>query len=205
MLGPHARFVHESRVLPLQGPCSPGRVPGITADITVRYTMTWDVKTLSVRLRQGQRELYHGGTARAAPAVPQCRRRAPVAERARRVNGEYIAKARTLDRRWTTSTAGRRTARATQACVSRCRCRVTQSPRRPSAGGAAGLGPGARPGGGLVPAQGCSEALHGLAREAAKAKATAKWRQISRLAADGGAERARGAGDLPARRAPPLG
>ena len=70
---------------------------GITADITVRYTMTWDVKTLSVRLRQGQRELYHGGTARAAPAVPQCRRRAPVAERARRVNGEYIAKARTLD------------------------------------------------------------------------------------------------------------
>jgi hypothetical protein len=25
---------------------------------------------------------------------------------------------------------------------------------------------------------GCSEALHGLAREAAKAKATAKWRQI---------------------------
>jgi hypothetical protein len=26
--------------------------------------------------------------------------------------------------------------------------------------------------------QGCSEALHGLAREAAKAKATAKWRQM---------------------------
>jgi hypothetical protein len=26
--------------------------------------------------------------------------------------------------------------------------------------------------------QGCSEALHDLAREAAKAKATAKWRQM---------------------------
>ena len=26
--------------------------------------------------------------------------------------------------------------------------------------------------------QGCGEALHGLAREAAKAKATAKWRQM---------------------------
>jgi hypothetical protein len=26
--------------------------------------------------------------------------------------------------------------------------------------------------------QGCSEALHGLAREAAKAKAAAKWRQM---------------------------
>jgi hypothetical protein len=37
-------------------------------------------------------ELYHEG-----PHARQRRRRAPVAERARRVNGEYIAKARTLD------------------------------------------------------------------------------------------------------------
>ena len=42
--------------------------------------------------------------------------------------------------------------------------------------------------------QGCSEALHSLAREAAKAK-TAKWRQMR-----GRTERARGAGDLHARR-----
>ena len=51
-----------------------------------RYTMM-DVKTLS-----GANELYHEG-----PHARQRRRGAPVAERARRVNGEYIAKARTLD------------------------------------------------------------------------------------------------------------
>ena len=48
--------------------------------------------------------------------------------------------------------------------------------------------------------QGCSEALHSLAREAAEASEGAQ-----RVAADGGAERARGAGGLHARRAPPLG
>jgi hypothetical protein len=48
--------------------------------------------------------------------------------------------------------------------------------------------------------QGCSEALHGLAREAAKEK-----EGDGEMASDGGAERARGAGDLHARRAPPLG
>ena len=46
-----------------------------------------DVKTLS-----GANELYHEG-----PHARQRRRGAPVAERARRVNGEYIAKARMLD------------------------------------------------------------------------------------------------------------
>jgi hypothetical protein len=46
-----------------------------------------DVKTLS-----GANELYHEG-----PHARQRRRGAPVSERARRVNGEYIAKARTLD------------------------------------------------------------------------------------------------------------
>ena len=51
-----------------------------------RYTMM-DVKTLS-----GANELYHEG-----PHARQRRRGAPLVERARRVNGEYIAKARTLD------------------------------------------------------------------------------------------------------------
>ena len=40
----------------------------------------------------GANELYHEG-----PHARQRRRGAPVSERARRVNGEYIAKARTLD------------------------------------------------------------------------------------------------------------
>ena len=77
-----------------------GITPGITAPTRVgmpaqaagappqppRYTMM-DVKTLS-----GANELYHEG-----PHARQRRRRAPVAERAQRVNGEYVAKARTLD------------------------------------------------------------------------------------------------------------
>ena len=50
--------------------------------------------------------------------------------------------------------------------------------------------------------QGCSKALHGLAREAAKATATARWRQMGVRT-----ERVHEAlaGDLHARRAPPLG
>ena len=48
--------------------------------------------------------------------------------------------------------------------------------------------------------QGCSEALHGLAREAAKAKATAKWRQMGVRSV----HEALGI-YLHARRAPPLG
>jgi hypothetical protein len=62
-----------------------------------------------------------------------------------------------------------------QACVSRCR--VTSSAR--CWWRCAGLA-GTRPVLGLVVGsyQGCREALHGLAREAAKAKATAKWRQM---------------------------
>jgi hypothetical protein len=52
-----------------------------------RYTMM-DVKTLS-----GANELYHEGV---GPHARQHRCRAPVAERARQVNGEYIAKAHTL-------------------------------------------------------------------------------------------------------------
>jgi hypothetical protein len=47
-----------------------------------------DVKTLS-----GANELYHEGV---GPHARQHRCRAPVAERARQVNGEYIAKAHTL-------------------------------------------------------------------------------------------------------------
>ena len=46
----------------------------------------------SVKTLLGANELYHEG-----PHARQRRRRAPVAERARRVNGEYIAKARTLN------------------------------------------------------------------------------------------------------------
>jgi hypothetical protein len=52
---------------------------------------------------------------------------------------------------------------------------------RPGAGGVAGLGADPVLGSvGLVVGsyQGCCEALHGLAREAAKAKATGKWRQM---------------------------
>jgi len=48
--------------------------------------------------------------------------------------------------------------------------------------------------------QGCSEALHGLAREAAKAKATANWRQMGVRSV----HEALGI-YLHARRAPPLG
>jgi hypothetical protein len=47
--------------------------------------------------------------------------------------------------------------------------------------------------------QGCSEALHGLAREAAKAKATAKWRQMGVRSV----HEARSVRDLHARRAAP--
>jgi len=49
--------------------------------------------------------------------------------------------------------------------------------------------------------QGCSEALHGLAREAAKAKATAKWRQMGVRSV----HEALGIYTHHARRAPPLG
>ena len=58
------------------------------------------------------------------------------------------------------------------------------SPHRPGAGGAAGLGPGARPGGGLVP---------GLQRGAARPRAGGgEGESDGEVAADGGAERARG-------------
>ena len=55
-----------------------------------RYTMM-DVKTLSGANQRAVPRLHEG------PHARQRRRGAPVAERARRVNGEYIAKARTLD------------------------------------------------------------------------------------------------------------
>ena len=64
----------------------------------------------------GANVLYHEG-----PHARQRWRRAPVSERtARRVNGEYIAKARTLDHEHSRQVDGTRR-RATQACVSRCR------------------------------------------------------------------------------------
>jgi hypothetical protein len=69
---------------------------------------------------------------------------------------------------------------------------------RPGAGGVAGLGADpvlGRPGGGLVP---------GLLRGAARPRARGgEGEGDGEVAADGGAERARGAGDLHARRAPP--
>ena len=100
-----------------------------------------------------------------------------MAERARRVNGEYIAKARTLDHEHSRQADGTR-----YPGVRERRCRVTSSARcwRRCAGLA-----GTRPVLGLVVGsyQGCSEALHGLAREAQAGdgdgvRRTAKWRQI---------------------------
>jgi hypothetical protein len=57
-----------------------------------------DVKTLSAGTQGPTRAVPRGARAR------QRRRRAPVAEWARRVNGEYIAKARTLDHEHTAGT-----------------------------------------------------------------------------------------------------
>jgi hypothetical protein len=84
---------------------------------------------------------------------------------------------------------------ATQACVSKCR--VTSSARCWRR-----CGPAWDPVLGLVVGsyQGCSEALYGLARAGG-----GDGDGDGEVAADGGAERARGAGDLHARRAPPLG
>jgi len=83
--------------------------------------------------------------------------------------------------RWTTSTAGRRKVRATQVCVSEQVQGHASSARPVGAGGAAGLGPGARPGGGLVA---------GLQRGAARPRArggrrTTATATAKRLAADG--------------------
>ena len=60
------------------------------------------------------------------------------------MNGEYIAKARTLDHEHSRQADGTRYPGVREQVQG-------GSPRRSGAGGAAGLGPGARPGGGLVP------------------------------------------------------
>ena len=122
-----------------------------------RYTMM-DVKTLS-----GANELYHEG-----PHARQRRRGAPVSERARRVNGEYIAKARTLDHEHSRQADGTRYPGVREQVQGHLVGPVLAALRAwdPVLGLVVGS------------YQGCSEALHGLAREAAKAKATAKWRQM---------------------------
>ena len=117
-----------------------------------------DVKTLS-----GANELYHEG-----PHARQRRRGAPVAERARRVNGEYIAKARTLDHEHSRQADGTRYPGVREQVQGHLVGPVLAALRAwdPVLGLVVGS------------YQGCREALHGLAREAAKAKATAKWRQM---------------------------
>ena len=106
------------------------------------------------------------------------------------MNGEYIAKARTLDHEHSRQADGTRYPGVREQVQGHLVGPVLAALRAwdPVLGLVVGS------------YQGCSEALHGLAREAAKAKAT-----DGEVAADGGAERARGAGDLHARRAPPLG
>ena len=122
-----------------------------------------DVKTLS-----GANELYHEG-----PHARQRRRGAPVSERARRVNGEYIAKARTLDHEHSRQADGTRYPGVREQVQGHL---VGPKSARAVLAALRAWDPVL----GLVVGsyQGCSEALHGLAREAAKAKATAKWRQM---------------------------
>ena len=137
-----------------------------------------DVKTLS-----GANELYHEG-----PHARQRRRGAPVSERARRVNGEYIAKARTLDHEHSRQADGTRYPGVREQVQGHLVGPVLAALRAwdPVLGLVVGS------------YQGCSEALHGLAREAAKAKATAicggRWGYVRTERACTG-----GAGDLSTR------
>jgi len=82
------------------------------------------------------------GRSTARAAAPAQAGRRWQSSRARRVNGEYIAKARTLDHEHSRQADGTR--------YPGVREQVQGHRRRPGAGSAAGLGPGARPGGGLV-------------------------------------------------------
>ena len=117
-----------------------------------------DVKTLS-----GAAELYHEGL-----HARSRRRGAPVAERARRVNVEYIAKARKLDHEHSRQAGG--------AAYPGVREQVHDHLVGPVLAALRAWDPVL----GLVVGsyQGCSEELEGLAREAAEAKARKEWRQM---------------------------
>ena len=148
-----------------------GIVPDITAPTRVglrapaaglppppRRNAMMDVKTLS-----GANELYREG-----PHARSVRRGAPVAERARRVNVDYIARARTLDH------AHSRQADGTP--YPGVRDQVREHLVGPVLAALQNWDPVI----GLVAGsyQGCSEALHSLAREAAEARARSEWRRM---------------------------
>ena len=123
-----------------------------------------DVKTLS-----GANELYREG-----PHARSVRRGAPVAERARRVNVDYIARARTLDH------AHSRQADGTP--YPGVREQVRDHLTGPVLTALSGWDPVV----GLVVGsyQGCSEALETLAREAAEAMARSEWRRMGARSED---------------------
>ena len=117
-----------------------------------------DVKTLS-----GANELYHVG-----PHARSVRRGAPVAERARQVNVDYIARARTLDHKHSKQPDGRPYPKPRE----QVRDHLT-GPVLTALGGwdpVVGLVVGSY--------QGCSEALETLAHEAAEAMARSGWKQM---------------------------
>jgi len=178
-LGPlRSRVTH---VLPLAVLARPraGITPDITAPTRVgmpaqavgappqppRYTMM-DAKTLS-----GANESPTSCTTRDRTRGSGRRRRAPVAERAWRANGEYIAKARTLDHEHSRQADGTR--------YPGVREQVQGHLVGPVLAAAAGLRPGARPCGGLV---------SGLQRGAARPRAGGGGGEgDGDVAADGGA------------------
>ena len=117
-----------------------------------------DVKTLS-----GAAELYREG-----PHARSTRRGAPVAERARRVHGDYVRRARELDHQHSRQADGSPYPG------------VREQVRRHLVGPVLAALQAWDPVVGLVVGsyQGCSEGLHALAREVAEERARTEWRQM---------------------------
>ena len=117
-----------------------------------------DVKTLS-----GAAELYREG-----PHARSTRRGAPVAERARRVHGDYVRRARELDHQHSRQADGSPYPG------------VREQGRRHLVGPVLAALRAWDPVVGLVVGsyQGCSEELHALAREVAEERARSEWRQM---------------------------
>ena len=148
-----------------------GMVPDITAPTRVgqpaaaagappqpRRNVMMDVKTLS-----GAAELYREG-----PHARSTRRGAPVAERARRVHGDYVRRARELDHQHSRQADGSPYPG------------VREQGRRHLVGPVLAALRAWDPVVGLVVGsyQGCSEELHALAREVAEERARTEWRQM---------------------------
>ena len=117
-----------------------------------------DVKTLS-----GAAELYREG-----PHARSTRRGAPVAERARRVHGDYVRRARELDHQHSRQADGSPYPG------------VREQGRQHLVGPVLAALRAWDPVVGLVVGsyQGCSEELHALAREVAEERARTEWRQM---------------------------